>query len=76
MEHLISLTPGKYEIDTYDSQPIGGFNSPTMMLFVITGRVKYNENDNLMREFYHEFILQQPDQQKFYILSENFRLLK
>ena len=82
-EHLTSLTPGKYEIFTYDSQPVGGVNSNNVVMFIVTGNVKYNDNENLVRDFYHQFILQltniqinNQQTQKWVIISENFRLLR
>ncbi|BFU22584.1 nuclear transport factor 2 family export factor 2, putative [Entamoeba histolytica HM-1:IMSS-B] len=74
--HLISLTPGKYDIETYDSQPIGDLAQGGSLLFIVTGRVKYNNNENNSREFYHQFILSRSSENVWFIVSENFRLLR
>ncbi|ELP84892.1 nuclear transport factor, putative [Entamoeba invadens IP1] len=74
--HLISLTPGKYTIDTYDSQPIGDVSQTGSLMFVVTGNVCYNDNENSKREFYHQFILSKSNDSTWYIISENFRLLR
>ncbi|KAL7722106.1 Nuclear transport factor [Entamoeba marina] len=72
---LIELTPGKYQIITFDSQPVGDPNQSGTLLFIITGTVNYSDNPTNSREFYHQFIVSLVNGVIF-IKSENFRLLR
>mgnify|MGYP004573920017 CR=1 FL=1 len=45
------------------------------MLFIITGTVRFLDNESTAREFYHQFVISTQGQ-CWMILSENFRLLR